>query len=90
MNTKSKIYQLLIKNLDAIEVEVIDESYKHINHKKDTQGGHFKALIISNSFQDMALIDRHKLVYNILEKMMKVEIHALSMQTLTEQEYAKQ
>ena len=52
----------MTENLDAIEVEVIDESYKHINHKKDTQGGHFKALIISNSFQKMALIDRHKLV----------------------------
>jgi len=87
MDSKLKIYKLLTEHLDTIEVKVIDESYKHANHKKDTQGGHFKALIISNSFQKMALIDRHKLVYNILEKMMKVEIHALSMQTLTEEEY---
>jgi len=37
----------------------------------------------------MNLLNRHKLIYKILDKMMKIEIHALSMQLLTNQEYEK-
>ena len=87
MNTKSKIYALINKNLNLIKIDIIDDSYKHVHHKKDTHGGHFTVLIVSDDFKARTLIDRHKLIYGILEKLMKVEIHALSMQTLTEEEY---
>ena len=87
MNTKSKIYALINKNLNLIKIDIIDDSYKHVHHKKDTHGGHFTVLIVSDDFKARTLIDRHKLIYGILGKLMKVEIHALSMQTLTEEEY---
>ena len=87
MNTKTKIYDLIKKKLDIIKIDIIDNSYKHINHKKDTHGGHFTVLIVSDDFKARTLIDRHKMIYEILGKLMKVEIHALSMQTLTEEEY---
>ena len=89
MNISEKISHLIKKEIDVLEIQIIDESYKHANHKKDTRGGHFKLRIVSDSFIDMTLLNRHKLIYQILDKMMKVEIHALSMKLLTNQEYDK-
>ena len=89
MNISEKISHLIKKEIDVLEIQIIDESYKHANHQKDTRGGHFKLRIVSDSFIDMTLINRHKLIYQILDKMMKVEIHALSMKLLTNQEYDK-
>ena len=89
MNMPEKIAHLIQQEIDVLKMKIIDESYKHANHKKDTNGGHFKLFVVSDIFTDMKLIDRHKLIYQILNKMMKVEIHALSMQLLTNQEYEK-
>ena len=87
MDTKSKIYDLINNNLNPIKIDIIDDSNKHVHHKKDTHGGHFSVLVVSDNFKGTSLITRHRLIYEILEKLMKVEIHALSMQTLTEEEY---
>ena len=89
MNISEKISHLIKKEIDVLEIQIIDESYKHANHQKDTRGGHFKLRIVSDSFIDMTLLNRHKLIYQILDKMMKVEIHALSMKLLTNLEYDK-
>lgn len=87
MDTKSTIYNLIINNIDCTKIDVIDDSYKHANHKKDTRGGHYRLLIVSDDFKNISLINRHKLIYKILDKLMKVKIHALSMQILTKEEY---
>ena len=89
MDIKSKIHDLIINELNVSKIDLVDESYKLIGHNKDTSGGHFKLMIVSDDFQDMKLLDRHKLIYNILEKMIKVDIHALSIRALTKQEYTK-
>ena len=82
-----KIEQLISKKIPIFKINVIDESYKHKHHIKDTQGGHFKLLLISNEFKNLTLISRHQMIYNILDTMIKKEIHALSMQLLTIEEY---
>ena len=51
MNTKNKIEKKLKEYFNVHTLQIIDESHKHINHKKDTQGGHFKLLIISEDFE---------------------------------------
>ena len=89
MDIKSKIYDLIFNKLNVSKIDLVDESYKHIGHNKDTNGGHFKLLVVSDDFQNMKLLDRHKLIYNILEKMIKVDIHALSIRAFTKQEYIK-
>jgi BolA protein len=86
MNTAEKIKNYLHAEIEIAEVDIIDESYKHVNHKKDTKGGHFKLRIVSNAFNILSLIERHRLVYKILDSMMKVEIHALSIKALTIEE----
>ena len=50
-------------------------------------GQHFQALIVSAEFGGMSRIQRHQLVYKALGERMREEIHALSMQTLTPEEW---
>jgi len=50
-------------------------------------GQHFTALIVSPAFAGKRLIQRHQLVYAALGDRMREEIHALSMKTLTPEEY---
>ena len=50
-------------------------------------GQHFQALIVSREFDGRSLVQRHQLVYAALGERMREEIHALSMQTLTPQEW---
>ena len=44
-------------------------------------------LIVSDNFNDKTLIERHRLVYDAMGELMKHEIHALSMKTLTSDEW---
>jgi acid stress-induced BolA-like protein IbaG/YrbA len=53
----------------------------------DGDGQHFTAVIVSSAFAGKRLIQRHQLVYAALGDSMKAEIHALSMKTLTPEEY---
>ena len=51
-------------------------------------GQHFYAVIVSPLFADKNRVQQHQLVYQALGDRMKAEIHALSMQTMTPEEYA--
>lgn len=51
-------------------------------------GQHFYATIVSPAFQGQNRVQRHQLVYGALGERMRAEIHALSMKTLTPQEFA--
>ena len=50
-------------------------------------GQHFNAVIVSTAFVGKRLIQRHQLVYAVLGDRMREEIHALSMKTLTPEEF---
>ena len=50
-------------------------------------GEHFQALIVSREFEGRTRVQRHQLVYAALGERMREEIHALSMKTLTPQEW---
>ena len=83
MNTQSKIEKKLRTYFNVHILNIIDESHKHVNHKKDTNGGHFKLLIVSDDFENISLIKRHQLIYDALSDMIKVEIHAISIKAMT-------
>ena len=53
-------------------------------------GQHFQALIVSREFEGRSRVQRHQLVYAALGERMREEIHALSMKTLTPEEWAAQ
>ncbi len=50
-------------------------------------GQHFQALVVSDSFMGKSRVQRHQLVYAALGERMREEIHALSMRTLTPDEW---
>ena len=50
-------------------------------------GQHFQALIVSDKFAGRNRVQRHQLVYAALGERMREEIHALSMRTLTPEEW---
>ncbi|MCX7203435.1 MAG: BolA family transcriptional regulator [Burkholderiales bacterium] len=51
-------------------------------------GQHFEAVIVSAQFAGKRPIQRHQMVYAVLGDRMREEIHALSMSTLTPEEWA--
>ena len=51
-------------------------------------GAHFEAVVVSPRFEGASRVRRHQLVYAALGDRMKEEIHALSMKTLTPEEWA--
>ncbi|CUA94876.1 BolA family protein [Thiomonas bhubaneswarensis] len=51
-------------------------------------GQHFYATIVSPAFEGLNRVQRHQRVYAALGERMRAEIHALSMKTLTPQEFA--
>ncbi len=53
-------------------------------------GVHFEALVVSPAFAGKLPLARHRLVYATLGDLMGGEIHALSLRTLTPDEYEKQ
>jgi acid stress-induced BolA-like protein IbaG/YrbA len=51
-------------------------------------GHHFEAVIVSAAFNGKRKVQQHQIVYQALGDRMREEIHALSMQTLTPEEWA--
>lgn len=52
-------------------------------------GHHFEAVIVSPAFIGKSRVQRHQLVYAALGGRMAGDIHALSMQTWTPEDWAK-
>jgi acid stress-induced BolA-like protein IbaG/YrbA len=75
-----------------VEPRSIEESIRaglpctHLEVRGD--GAHFEAVIVSPDFAGLNRVRRHQLVYAALGERMREEIHALSMQTLSPDEWA--
>lgn len=50
-------------------------------------GQHFEAVIVSTLFRNKSRVQRHQLVYAVLGERMREEIHALSLRTLTPEDW---
>ena len=75
-------------NINSIK-EKIENSIS--NAKVDVKdstgtGDHFSVIVISNKFENMSLVNRHKLIYKSLNEYITKEIHALQIKTYTEKE----
>jgi len=75
MVTPESIKQSIESRLTCQHVEVLGD------------GEHFQALVVSDDFAGRSRVQRHQLVYAALGDRMREEIHALSMRTLTPQEW---
>ena len=59
---------------------------EHVDVRGD--GTHFEAVIVSKAFEGLSRIRQHQLVYAALGERMREEVHALSMRTLTPEQWA--
>lgn len=73
--TPELIKSYITAGLDCTHVEV------------EGDGQHFNAVIVSSAFAGKRPIQRHQLVYAALGDRMREEIHALSMKTVTPEEF---
>ncbi len=74
--TPEQVRQYILDGLKCEHVEVVGD------------GQHFEAVIVSGEFAGKRAIARHQLVYRALGDRMHSEIHALSMRTLTPEEWS--
>lgn len=58
---------------------------EHVEVRGD--GHHFEAVIVSAEFRGKSMVRQHQLVYKALGDRMREEVHALSMKTLTPEEW---
>jgi BolA protein len=80
MNMQAKIEQKLQTSFQPIHMEVVNETHMH-NVPEDADS-HFKVTIVSEQFNDLPLIKRHRMVNAALAEELK-KIHALALHTYT-------
>lgn len=69
------------------KIEVRDDCRLHAGHEgAKSGGGHFAVTVVSNRFHGKSLVQRHQMIYQALDEMMKKEVHALSIQALSPDE----
>jgi len=73
---------LLAERLAALEpaaLDIQDESHLHAGHAGARDGGrHFRVRIVSNRFEGLGTLARHRLVYDCVRDLMPHPIHALA------------
>ena len=84
---QNAIENKLIAALKPKHIEVINESFMH-NVPKGSET-HFKVVVVSDKFNDVKHIDRHRLVNSLLNEEMKGPVHALSIKAKTPAQWAK-
>ena len=68
-------------------LEVINES--HMHNVPPGSESHFKLVVVSDAFDGISRVQRHQKINGILADELNGGVHALSMQTLTTDEWAK-
>ncbi|KQV82514.1 BolA family transcriptional regulator [Massilia sp. Root351] len=83
----AKIEQRLRAALQPAELVLEDESALHAGHAGAASGGgHYQLRIVSDKFEGLKLVTRHRLVYDSVHDMMRGEIHALAITALAPSE----
>jgi BolA family transcriptional regulator, general stress-responsive regulator len=78
-NLKEEVI-LRLSVLEPIALEVHDDSYKHASH--GAEGANLKVIISSSLFDGKTYLDKHRLVYKVLQDLMPHRIHSLELKFL--------
>ena len=87
MSMQRIVEKKLVAALAPVHLEVIDESSMH--NVPPGSESHFKVVIVSGKFEEVSLINQHKLVNEALKEELKQSIHALSIVTKTPKQWAE-
>ena len=84
MIVQNKIDKLLRDNLNVSKLIIRNDSNKH--NVPPNSESHFNVKIVSDDFQDLSQIQRHKIVYKAVRSLL-AEIHAFSITAMTTLEF---
>jgi len=88
MNRERIINELLTEAFNPIELlEVTNESFLH--HVPANSETHFKVVLVTEKFQGITRVNRHRQVNQLLIHEMQNGLHALSMHLYTPEEWKK-
>jgi BolA protein len=60
---------------------VEDEGHLHVGHEGARDGrGHFRVTIVSDAFEGLSMIQRHRAIYAEMGSLMQTDIHALAIE----------
>lgn len=86
MNVMDTMRERLVA-LQALSIDIIDDSARHAGHAgAKSGGGHYRMSIVSPLFAGLRTVERHRMVYQALGTLMKREVHALSINALSPEE----
>ena len=85
MTVQETIETKISSALEPSHLQVINES--HMHSVPPGSESHFKLVIVTNSFDGVPRVRRHQTVNGILKEELAGPLHALSMETLTPQEW---
>lgn len=72
------IRKRLQENFQPNQLEIVDDSHKHIGHVGSRDGaGHYTVVISADIFKNKSRVDVHREVYRVLDDLIPREIHAL-------------
>lgn len=79
----SRIIQKLTDALRPASLSLKDVSHLHAGHKESSglPETHFNLELVSDQFEGMSMLKRHRKVYGILADELQERVHALSMKT---------
>lgn len=80
----AQIEQRLIEVFEPTEILVKDQSHLHAGHAGAQDGkGHFDVRLVSERFNGLSRISRHRMVYDALGTLMQSDIHALQINAIS-------
>lgn len=82
-----KIRECLASRFPAAELLIKDQSHLHVGHEGAKDGrGHFEVTVIAEEFSGKSRLERHRIIYDALGKLLESDIHALRIRTFTASE----
>ena len=85
MTMQSAIESKITDALKPVHLEVANES--HMHNVPPGSESHFKVTVVSSEFNEKMLVARHRMVNKLLTDELAGSLHALSLHTLTPEEW---
>ena len=77
-NRIDTIERILQETFAPDELRIKDQSHLHAGHEGAQDGrGHYEVMIVSEVFTGRRTLERHRMVYAALGRLMETDIHAL-------------
>ena len=82
MTTADCIKEILEKELNPAALTIRDDSKHHTGHHVSGDGGHYTITLSVPKLHALSTLEKHKVIYQLLNNLFPDKIHALSIRFL--------